>query len=85
MDLETVENFIRQVCLRLNEEYADYCTVSAGKLDGEGCPDVCFHVKSEAATYRMLVTSALTVVRHNSQEVARYEDLTKAQFFTPED
>ena len=43
MNLEQVEKFVREVCLRLGEEYADYVTVSAGKLENESCPDVCFH------------------------------------------
>lgn len=82
MDLEVVEKFIREVCLRLGEEYADYCTVSAGDFEGEGCPDVCFHVKSDAGVYYMLVTTTKTIVRKQGEEVARYDDLTKAQFFT---
>ncbi len=84
MDLENIEKFIEQVCERIGQKYAGFHTISAGKLEGEGCPDVYFHV-IDGHGYRMLVGSTKTVVKDGGVEVATFTDLTKSEFFTPND
>lgn len=85
MDLVNIENFIRELCLRLGEVYSGFHTIGAGRLDGEGCPEVCFHVNGDRSLYTMLVGKDRTVVRISPGETVTYSDLTQEQFFAEGD
>ncbi|MES2459049.1 MAG: hypothetical protein V4671_00590 [Armatimonadota bacterium] len=62
MELEQAERFIREICARLGEEYAGFHTISAGKLDGQNCPEVCVHVTGPTGIYHLLVGEERTTI-----------------------
>jgi hypothetical protein len=82
---DAVEAFIQTLCSRTGVSYGGYHTLSAGQLDGEGCPKLVFHVSSDqyqplqpepgdvflgtGIAFIALVGSSRTVVRNESGEV----------------
>ena len=78
---EAMEAFINTVCGRMGIAYGGYHTFNVGHLDGEGCPEIFFHVGEErkdfiqlrtgevyrgtGVVYTALVGSRRTVIRDN--------------------
>jgi hypothetical protein len=89
MELEKVEALIETICTRMGETYTGFHTISAGRVDSEPCPEICFHVgdpdnienrlSGDGGMYYAAVGSQKTVVKDlKGKIVSEFSDLTKS-------
>ena len=80
-----IEAFVEKLCVRLEVTYGGYLALALGRLDGEGCPEIAFHVgearhdrlqpatgeifQGTGVVYKALVTSKRTVVRNDKGKI----------------